>query len=144
MHSRGGSNCSPPRLRAPPRLPGAYSSTLVDLAHPMSFTLIRVQPFARSSSQSYHGYRRSNIPSPQRSRKRRTVSSSVPIKKSCGIFVPCFLTHVCTTSGLTNSYPSYHEHCREDVHWSHSCRTHPQQFDTIVESDPCSGFSQPY
>ena len=40
MHSRGGSNCSPLRLRAPPRLPGAYSSTLVDSEHPMSFTLI--------------------------------------------------------------------------------------------------------
>jgi hypothetical protein len=35
-----------------------------------------------SSSQSYHGYRRSNIPSPQRTRIRRTLSSSVPIKKS--------------------------------------------------------------
>ena len=51
---------------------------------------------------------RSNIPSPQRTRKRRTVSSRVPIKKSCGIFVPCFVTHACTTSGLTNSYPLWH------------------------------------
>ena len=33
----------------------------------------------------------------------------------------------------------YHEHCLEDIH-----RTHPQQLDTIVELDPCSGFSQPY
>ncbi len=36
---------------------------------------------------------------------------------------------------------TYYEHYRDDVHWS---RTHPQQFDTIVESDPCAGFSQPY
>ena len=39
MHSRGGSNYSPLRLQAPPRLPCAFSSTLVDLEHPMSFTL---------------------------------------------------------------------------------------------------------
>ncbi len=36
-----------------------------------------------------------------------SFSSSVPIKKSCDIFVSCFLTHACTTSGLTNSYPWY-------------------------------------
>jgi hypothetical protein len=85
----------------------AFSSTLVDSEHPMSFTLTRVQPSATSSSQSYHGYRRSNIPSPQRTRKRRTVSSSVPIKKSFGILRQVVLTHACTTSGLTNSYPWY-------------------------------------
>ena len=28
-------------------------------------------------------------------------------KRSCAIFVPCFLTHACTTSGLTNSYLWY-------------------------------------
>ena len=89
------------------RLLGAFSNTLVDLEYPMSFTLIRVQPPAANFSQSYHGCRRSNIPSPQRTRKRRTVSSSVLIKKSCDIFVPCFLTHSCTTSGLRNSYPWY-------------------------------------
>ena len=76
MQSRGGSNYFP---RAPPRLPGAFSSTLVDSEHPMSFILIRVQLSVTNSSQSYHGYRRSNIPSPQRNRKRRTVLSSVPI-----------------------------------------------------------------
>ncbi len=36
MHSRGGSNYSPLRRQAPPRLPGAFFSTLVDLEHPMS------------------------------------------------------------------------------------------------------------
>jgi hypothetical protein len=63
MHSRGGSDYSPLRLRVPPSLPGAFSSTLVDSEHPMSFTLIRAQLSATNSSQSYHGYRRSNIPS---------------------------------------------------------------------------------
>ena len=43
----------------------------------------------------YHGCRRSNIPSSQRTRKRRAVSSSVLMKKSCAIFVPCFLMHAC-------------------------------------------------
>ena len=46
-----------------------------------------------SELSTVQGCRRSNIPSPQSTRRRRTVSSSVLIKKSC------FLTHACTTSG---------------------------------------------
>ena len=119
MHSPRGSSYTPPRLRARPRLPGASSSTSVDSDHPMSCTLIRVQPSAANSSQSYHGCCRSNIPSPQRNRKR-TVLSSVLIKKSCAIFAARFLTHACKTSGLTNGYPWY------NVSWALS-RRHPPE-----------------
>ena len=48
------------------------------------------QDQAMNSSRSSHGCLRFNIPSPQRTRRRRTVSSSALIKKSCDIFVPCF------------------------------------------------------
>jgi hypothetical protein len=64
------------------------SSTLVDSEHPMSYILIRVRPSATNSFPSYHGCLRSSIPLPQRTRRRRTVSSRVLIKQSCAIFVP--------------------------------------------------------
>ena len=79
--------------RARPRLPGASSTIYVDSEHPTSCTLTRSTIF----SQSYRGCPRSSIASPQRTRKRR--SHSALTKK------PCFLTHACTISGPTNSYP---------------------------------------
>jgi hypothetical protein len=123
------------RLRA--RLPGASSSTSVDLEHPMLYTLIRDRPSATNSSRSYLGCLSSNIPSPQLTRKKRTVSSSVLIKKSCAIFAPCFLTYACTTFKRTATYgTTYHENCREDIRRSHSCQTHPQQLDTLWPKPP--------
>ena len=75
MHSHVGSNYSPRRRRARPRLPGASSSTSVDSELPTSYTLTLVRPSATSFSQSYHACRRSSIPSPQLTRKRGTASS---------------------------------------------------------------------
>ncbi len=83
------SNYSPLRLWAPPRLTGAFSSTLVDSEHPMSFTLIRVQPSATNSSQSYHGYRRSILGHSvleRRERSRRTCQSRSHVASSCHAF----------------------------------------------------------
>jgi len=60
-----------------------FFNTLIDSEHPMLFTLIKVQPSATNSSQSYHGCRRSNIPSPQRTRKRRIYVFSVDGGRKC-------------------------------------------------------------
>ena len=53
--------------------------------------------------RSHYRAQRSSIPSPQLTRKRRTASSSAPIKKLCVTFVPFVLMHPCTTSGTTNT-----------------------------------------
>ena len=91
----------PLRLRVPPRLPGAFSNTLVDLEHPMSFTLIRGQPSATNYSQSYHGCRRSTAYSKEENGLIERANQEV--MRHLRVML---LTHACT-SGLTNSYPWY-------------------------------------
>ena len=62
------------------------------------------------SNVLFTGFFRSNIP-----------SSRVLIKRSCAIFMPCFLTQVVfrtVTHGTT-----YHEQCREDIHRPNSSST---------------------
>ena len=34
---------------------------------------------------------------------------------------------------------TYYEHCREDVHWNHSCRTHPKTDSIYTIEDLVSG-----
>ena len=67
-------------------------------------------------------------------RKRRMVSSSVLIKKSCAINVSCFLVHACATIGLTNSYPWCN--VSRTLSRRHPPESHLQQLDTSVESNP--------
>ena len=150
MHSQGGSNYSPLRLQAAGCIFqhfGRYGTP--DVIHTDQGPAFRNELFSELSrlSQVEHSfataYSKEENGLVERANQevmRHLIMNTVE-KTSTGV-TPAELilnNSIRLTSRIRSANPTCrvalsdtmdnYEHCREDVHWSHSCRTYPQQLD---------------
>ena len=98
----------------------------VESEQPTSYTLTRIRPSAMSLTQSLHACRRSSIPSFSKEANGIVERANQEVMRHLRAIRFDAPVH----------YKWYYEHCRKDFYWSQSCRTHSQQFDLHIGSNP--------